>query len=517
MKYRVPIGRFRLVLLLLSLAVVLSAPPAVAQNGGPQAEPLILAPDGVVDVRHLPPAAHVPAGGTRPVHFPDLNLLIQHKEQLQKGGGIAPAPPPTTTISPTAPSLQLPLGSIQGLQQSDAGGYYPPDTQIAAGAVSGSTYLFETVNLEGRIWSPGGVTTFDLCSFFGVSCAFLSDPKIRFDPDSGRWFVAAITYQTPTGTWLLAVSTSSDPTSTYARYTIPSARSTFPDFPALGISGDKVVLTANGFNPGGVFKGTEFVVLNKSQLVAAQTVYGQFYGPPQGLFTIQPAFALPDGSGAVSSPLYMAAVAFNSATSIRIWQVTGVPSAGSLATVSVLGTLSIPTLSTPPNAQQAGTSALIATNDNRLLEAVYRNGVLWVSANSACTPNGDTATRACLRFMQLQISTVSVLQALDVGDVGIYYFYPAIQIDANNNLVSVFSGSSASGFASVYASGQSSPGTFGTVTLIQSGQGPYAPNTARWGDYSGAAIDPSGTTVWVAGEYALAGNQWGTWIAEVGF
>ena len=71
----------------------------------------------------------------------------------------------------------------------------------------------------------------------------------------------------------------------------------------------------------------------------------------------------------------------------------------------------------------------------------------------------------------------------------------------------------------VYASGQlaSSPGTFGAVTLIKAGEGPYVPNTARWGDYSGAGIDPSGTSVWVAGEYALANNQWGTWVAEVGF
>lgn len=48
------------------------------------------------------------------------------------------------------------------------------------------------------------------------------------------------------------------------------------------------------------------------------------------------------------------------------------------------------------------------------------------------------------------------------------------------------------------------------------------PPPNRWGDYSGAGIDPSDQTkVWVAGEYApknrTGKSEWGTWIAEVGF
>ena len=43
---------------------------------------------------------------------------------------------------------------------------------------------------------------------------------------------------------------------------------------------------------------------------------------------------------------------------------------------------------------------------------------------------------------------------------------------------------------------------------------------ARWGDYSGAATDPSDSSVWVAGEYAdtpdiFFGSIWGTAIARV--
>src|SRR5262249_5754025 len=47
---------------------------------------------------------------------------------------------------------------------------------------------------------------------------------------------------------------------------------------------------------------------------------------------------------------------------------------------------------------------------------------------------------------------------------------------------------------------------------------PYEPRLDRWGDYSGAGIDPvDQTTVWVAGEYARVegGAEWGTWIAQL--
>jgi len=84
--------------------------------------------------------------------------------------------------------------------------------------------------------------------------------------------------------------------------------------------------------------------------------------------------------------------------------------------------------------------------------------------------------------------------------------------------------SSSSEFASVYASGRLTAdplNTFETPILLKSGVGPYTPFANRWGDYSGASIDPSDATkVWVAGEFAFPignGSGWGTWIAKIGF
>jgi hypothetical protein len=52
---------------------------------------------------------------------------------------------------------------------------------------------------------------------------------------------------------------------------------------------------------------------------------------------------------------------------------------------------------------------------------------------------------------------------------------------------------------------------FNSETSIASGLGPYGSSgKQRWGDYSGASADPDGDGVWVYGEFASTGSQWGT-------
>ncbi|MBI3780832.1 MAG: hypothetical protein HY278_07240 [candidate division NC10 bacterium] len=495
----------------LSLLAWMGASSAWAQR--PTAEPgtVLLNPEGVVNVQDLPRVGpRVPVHREMPFRVPDLQELVDTKARHQ--AATQPAPSASAGVTTSALTTPSTTTSLMGLRRSESGGWIPPDTQVGVGP----SYIVEAVNLEMRIWNrtTGEVTTSDLNSFFGTS-AQLSDPKIRFDPLSNRWFIAVISYNTSftAGAWRVAVSTGPDPFS-FIRYTASTSKSA-PDFPALGISADKVILTANAFR-GNSFLGTEFLVINKANLTAGTNATSSYFAPPQGLFTIQPAHSLSS-----TATLYMAAVAYNSATSIRVWSVNGVPGVGAGVTRSTKD-VPITSLTSPPDARQAGTSTLIQTNDNRLLDAAYRNDVLWVSANSACVPLGDTTTRACLRLIQLSIgSSITKTQDFDFGQSGSYYYYPAVQIDGNGNLISVFSGSSASLWAGVYASGQrpaDGPNTFQLPATIKFGENAYKPFANRWGDYSCASIDPSNSaTIWVAGEYAHieGGSEWGTWIAPL--
>jgi len=283
-----------LAVLVLSFPVLAWAggPPAWAQPPGPEPEASLLHLDGVVSVQDLPRVGpRVPIHREMPFQVPDLQQLLETKARHQARTQPAPLANAQVSTSTVAASP----GFI-GLRLSESGGYVPPDTQIGVGPSD----LVEAVNLEMRIWQKGNpvqlLQTSSLCDFFGVSRSALSDPKVRFDPVSQRWFIAAITFNNSftAGAWRLAVSATADPTGLFVRYTASTGKSA-PDFPAVGISNDKVVRAANAFR-GNSFLGTELLAINKADLVAGTSAAATYFLPPQGLFTIQPALELPDAA-----------------------------------------------------------------------------------------------------------------------------------------------------------------------------------------------------------------------------
>src|SRR5262249_1201963 len=114
----------------------------------------------------------------------------------------------------------------------------------------------------------------------------------------------------------------------------------------------------------------------------------------------------------------------------------------------------------------------------------------------------------------------SVAQDFDYADPGMYYYYPAIRTDQFGDLFVALTGSSSASYASAYA-GLQLAGTSNALTnfsLTRSGHSPYTISPPRWGDYSGAGVDPSDASVWLAAEYAtsipILGSYWGTAIAN---
>jgi len=511
----------------LLLAVV--SPTLAGAKSSPSEPSMVL--DGTVDVSTLPAPTAAKLSATRlPMRVPDAALLHQVKlEMARKALGAAGAVPLLGVTPEALTASTLTVGpSFPGLNFLETGlgifGFVPPDTQIAAG----TSYLMEAANSAAAIYSKTGVLAalVSLYDFFGATFGsqIVSDPWAVYDKESGRWFLSVVVVNRTltSGGWRLAVSTSSDPTSTYYLYAI-NTKGSFPDFPKLGICNDKVVLTGDAFN-NNTFKGTEFVVANKAQAIAGtSSVSVKFFGPNQGMFAIEPAVSLTS----LTKTEYMVAVAAGASTAstaVRLWSITGVPGgAGVSVTHADLG---ISPLNTPPNAAQAGTTNLVDTNGDWLLNAVYRNGYLWTSAIDACTPSGDTV-RSCLRYIQINTTTKTIAQDFDFGTAGVYYYFPALETDGIGNLVTVFNASSANGsspstfaipYPSVLASQQLTTdpaNALETPVLIHAGDTAYDQSN-RFGDYSGEGVDPVDGSVWLAGEYATSavGSMWGTWIAN---
>lgn len=485
----------------------------------------------IPDVRKLPQATldrHAVSKG-KPFLVPDRDLQSKFKAsrsndeinaKVTGAAAAGSAPPQASTGAGPRPNV---VGTrFNGLSQNLAcGGCEPPDTQVGAGP----NFLFETVNTTGLITDKAGnvQSIFDL-HFFTLPGIFISDPKVRYDPLSDRWFFTIISTSGAadgSGLWFLAVSVDSNPFSWFL-YAAEGLVGTFPDFPGLGISDDKVVITANAFQlpVGGPFVASELFVINKADLEAGSGAPNAVFFFDNRFFTVQPGHSL----SATGGPLFMASSDFGSSSVYHVFTVNGTPPGPVVIPFAdVPLDPGVGNLIIPPNAAQAGTPNLINTGDNRVLDVAYRNR-LWVTANDGCFTPSFTS---CVRFTEIDPIASTTLQDFDFGEVNGNFYYAAIQIvpdtsfdcGVGDDVVAVFTESNAGDFASAVASGRKDMcdplNTFRSPAIVRAGQAPYF--GGRWGDYSGAGLDPVAGAVWVAGEFTLADSEWGTVISNVFF
>jgi uncharacterized membrane protein len=367
----------------------------------------------------------------------------------------------------------------------------------------------EMVNLAGEVFSKQGssIKTFGLAAFYNTTDS-LSDPKVLFDAPTGRWFTSII--DVSLFNVILAVSTTNDPTGTWKLYTI-SAGTNLPDQPIIGINDDKFVVSANDFQGGSVFVGAQYWVLNKSEMLAgASSIDFASFGPDGTLASVHPVQSL-----SPTTTQYMVSTGFGATSVSQLFSLTGVPP----GTVSVnLVSLSVSPISTPPNGVEPGGSVDIQRSAGRVMDAAWFQGSLWYGLDDACTPSGDTQVRSCLRLTQIDTTATSVKQDFDFSTSGRYYFYPALRIDSTGSVDIIFGFSSSTIYPSLAITGQVLGDPVGSLapplTIVN---GTAANTSGRYGDYFGAGIDPSDTSLtWVAGEYgSTTGGVWNTFIADM--
>jgi hypothetical protein len=499
---------------------------------------------GTVYPLELPPATTTLGRHPRPFRVADPAAYRQRKAALDSGAMLPDVPSLATLALTTTPTVSTSFTGL-GFPDSQCGpDCEPPDTQMAAGL----TQIFEVINVAGKIYDKSGGTllvTFNLNHLFGANPdLFSSDPRIQYDTIANRWYVSLLILDTQdiatahNGFFNLAVSKTSNPLDGFNTYSVETMGD-FPDQPSLGFNDDKIATGGNSFscNPNcntGPYEGNEFLVWNKSELLAGDMTIDTDFTPPGADNTDFPI--IPAKSRSSTSTLWMLS-AFGTEIDppnppivldeLDIWSVTGVPGVG-------LGSSATDTIATvtdftdPPNAPQKNGTHNIDTGDSRLLDAVFRDGHLWASGNDACKPSGDTTQRSCLQLFEVLTGGVSpvVNQDFSFGTKKFYDYYPSVDLDSSDDLITSFSQSSSTEFPSAYVDGRLAGdpvNTLGTPVLFQAGAMAYNSNDMsggpfRWGDYSGAGVDPSDqTAIWVAAEYATSattGLNWGTSIAE---
>ena len=418
-----------------------------------------------------------------------------------------------------------------GNQFGDASSSFfaPPDTQVAAGL----NEVVATTNDTMRVYSKGGgvLQTNDLNTFFGAAADQTStDNKIVFDQGADRYYMANLLVNccdasgNPTGSQIkLAVSQTSDPAGSWCVYSFGFLTDTSGhvlDQPKLGFSDDKITITEN--TDGG--SAEKMDVTSKDNVLAG---CGGLAGAGFSFtaFNVMPVISL-------SSVADQYAVFNDGGSTASILDITGNPGVNAVNFTQTDKTIA--TLITPPDATQPGFSeggtAPIDAGDNRYATAVYQNGRIWAGAGDACNP-GD-GTHDCLRFDQFDTTnSFNVLDDREIDSSGQDLYFPAISLDSSGDIFFTYTVSSSSQFPTMQSGASTLP--FGDsfaafnnfagdstyqCTFCKNQDGSLRP--LRWGDFSGAALDPNdNSTIWLAAEFGATSSLgqgsdgWSTGIA----
>jgi hypothetical protein len=426
----------------------------------------------------------------------------------------------------------------------NTGGYLfiPPDPHAAAGP----NHVASAVNVTLRFFQKDGTQTFNSSfrNFFSAlsPTTFTYDPKVLYDQYADRWVIVDLE-QTDVGAGdpadtsriFLAVSDDSDPNGTWYMTAINAITNIggadrWADYPGFGVDEEAIYVACNmfgfssspgnvgvrlwivdkGLGSGGWYDGGTAAVNKLDPYAAAgiatTTMPAHVYGTaPAGTGTMLVSFSGIHDSDTGDEYVQV----------VRIDDPLGSPA---LVQQYVLSGDIDDVTAALPDAPQLGTTDLVEVNDRRALDAVWRDGSLWMVATilpGTGDPDDDQATAFWWR-----IDTTS-LAALTVADQGTLLgediatdtstFFPSIAVNAAGDAVIGFSASAATMYPGAYYATRSpgdAAGTFGSSKVLHAGADYYyrafGGSRNRWGDYTGATLDPADECFWIYNQWAMS-------------
>lgn len=417
--------------------------------------------------------------------------------------------------------------NFQTVNRSEAAGFVPPDTMGSAG----QNHVAILVNGRYRSFDKLGTMTQNLSdtTFFtnaGYNPAggydTFGDPRLRFDPLSGRWFAMNFTLSPEANDInnriVIAVSQNADPNSAWKSVSFQTTINSFADFPTLAIDKNGIYIGTNDFPNSAGFSVSLFTAAKSGLLWTGAgsptlTNFTAFAGLDENQrgVTLQASNNFdPNQSGTNNRVI----AGFNS-TNLRTYNIQNT---GGTTTLGAGAFISVNTMNDPADALQPSGN-LISTGDNRIGAAVQQVGNNIYAVNAFDNGTG----RSQVRFTVVNATTGALIQQGDISSATLSYYFPSIAVNELGQAVIGFtaSGGAAGQFAGSFAVVSTASGTlsFGTPTLVQAGGGNYAVGTPayRWGDYSAVAVDPADTGIfWSFQEKATATSTvWATQASEI--
>jgi hypothetical protein len=460
---------------------------------------------GTVNVREAAAAARPAPYRPALRDLPAAEQFAELEERRSEGEAnrfAAPALKPPTVAGLPITSLETPRG-FEGLDIRDtvfSQGFEvePPDQGLCGGSFSGTTYLWEEVNLAIALYDTKQnqytPPALGLNALYGVPPAFdfdtgqygpfLSDPKCYFDPDTMHWFHTVLEADVDPATGdltggantLLAVSESQDPLGPYTVYAIDASHADctlcIGDQPLLGADENGIFISTAEYDlappedsPG--FFGAQIYAIDKAALASGDSAPNLVHFEPGTEFTgtLQPA-TTPSGryeTAQQGTEYFMSAQDCEPPdchvdpdsleNTIHVWAITHTRTLRSAHPDLELfdRTVDSEVYGSPiPQRQKDGPHPLgeshnepvppVEANDARMNQVVYAAGRLWGGVNTIVRPG----PRDGIAWFSVNLSvTSSSVQASIANqgyvagrDRGSFVSFPSIGVnDAGNGVI----------------------------------------------------------------------------------
>ena len=167
----------------------------------------------------------------------------------------------------------------------------------------------------------------------------------------------------------------------------------------------------------------------------------------------------------------------------------------------------------------------IQSNDDRMNQVVFANGVLWGGVNTAVSVNGNTQVGIAYfgvkpQFKNSSLGGSSIVQQGYVAPSGADVLFPSIGVTSTGNGIMTFTLTGPNNFPSAAYTTMSAAAGAGAVNVSLAGASPNDSASEyqgfgtpafrpRWGDYSAAAVDGS-AVVFAAEMIQFANCDWAT-------
>jgi len=421
----------------------------------------------------------------------------------------------TEILAPVSANTIL---NFDGINDSQAGGFVPPDTNASVG----TTQVVETVNVAfavynkstgAQIMAPKSVQT--LYTPLGGQCATgnLSDPVVNFDKVAQRWVITMIAFNGnfSVNDACMAVSTSADATGTYHVYAFAYGK-TLPDYPKVGVWPDAYYVTTDSFPNGGFFTGAESCAMDRTAMLAGNTAKMVCFQRGSGDFALVPADVDGATQPAAGAPNFQMDLASSTQLNLYKFHVDfGTTSNSTFTGPTKLTVAAYTDACSACIKQPSPGESLDSLGDRLMYRLAYRNfgdhEAMVVSHSVKGTGTGNAPSAVRWYEVRNPNSTPVLFQqgTFGGGSLAAALWMGSIAMDKVGDIALGASASSATLKPSILFTGRVPTDALGKMEsgkLIIQGTGVQQNSFNRWGDYSSMAIDPvDDCTFWYAQEY----------------